>query len=101
MNNFAWVPEAEQMKKTRLYHLMKKLGIEDYDSFYRESIKNIAWFWDEVAKDMKLNWIVPYRQVLDMKDGIAWARWFVDGKINGKGIMAKAGNIPTGICGQR
>ncbi|MGA8944138.1 MAG: AMP-binding protein [Thermoactinomyces sp.] len=82
MNNFAWVPEAEQMEKTRLYHLMKKLGIEDYDSFYRESIKNIAWFWDEVAKDMKLNWIVPYRQVLDMKDGIAWARWFVDGKIN-------------------
>ncbi len=82
MNKPAWVPHTEQMEKTRLYQLMRKLGMKDYDTFYQESIKNIAWFWDEVTKDMKLNWIVPYRQVLDMKDGIAWPRWFKGGKIN-------------------
>lgn len=82
MSKPAWVPQAEQMKKTRLYQLMKKLGIEDYDTFYQESIKDIARFWDEVVKDMKLNWIVPYRQVLDLKNGIAWPRWFEGGKIN-------------------
>ena len=78
----AWVPTPEQMKKTRLYQWMNRLGYQDYDTFYRDSIKNIAWFWDEVVKDMQLSWMVPYRQVMDMKNGIQWTRWFVDGKIN-------------------
>ncbi len=77
-----WVPDREEMEKTRLYRFMKKLGYTDYDRFYEQSIRNIAWLWDEVVKDLELKWIQPYRQVLDMSDGIAWTRWFKDGKIN-------------------
>jgi acetyl-CoA synthetase len=78
----AWVPTPEQTKKTRLYQWMNRLGYQDYDAFYRDSVKNIAWFWDEAVKDMQLRWQVPYRQVMDMSDGILWTRWFVGGKLN-------------------
>lgn len=82
MNQPVWVPTREQMEKTRLFRFMKKLGYSDYDLFYQQSIRNVAWLWDEVVKDLKLEWIQPYRQVMDMSDGIAWTRWFVDGKLN-------------------
>ncbi|SFJ89687.1 AMP-binding protein [Thermoflavimicrobium dichotomicum] len=82
MSQIAWVPQQEQVKKTKLYQFMKKHGFNDYSTFYQQSIRNIAWLWDEVVKDMGLVWIQPYRQVLDMADGIAKTRWFIDGKIN-------------------
>ncbi|WP_089965497.1 acetate--CoA ligase [Lihuaxuella thermophila] len=82
MNQPVWVPDREQMENTRLYRFMQKLGYSDYDLFYEQSIRNIAWLWDEAVKDLGLEWIQPYRQVLDLSDGIAWARWFKDGKIN-------------------
>jgi acetyl-CoA synthetase len=82
MHKPVWFPKQEQMEQTRLYRFMKRLGFRDYDRFYEQSIKNIAWFWDEVVNDLGLRWMMPYRQVLDMSDGIAWTRWFVDGKIN-------------------
>ncbi|MFC7443012.1 AMP-binding protein [Laceyella putida] len=77
-----WFPKQEIIEETRLYRLMQKLGFADYDAFYQASIKDIAWFWDEVVKDMSLDWTVPYREVVDLSDGIAWPRWFVEGKLN-------------------
>ncbi|UWE03121.1 AMP-binding protein [Laceyella sacchari] len=77
-----WFPKREMIEQTRLYRLMHKLGYEDYDAFYQESIKDIGWFWDEVAKDMSLAWTVPYTKAVDLERGIAWPRWFVGGRLN-------------------
>ncbi|MFD1423074.1 AMP-binding protein [Laceyella tengchongensis] len=77
-----WFPKREMIKQTRLYRLMQKLGYEDYDAFYQASIKDIGWFWDEVAKDMSLAWTVPYTNAVDLERGIAWPRWFVGGRLN-------------------
>ncbi|TCS95974.1 AMP-binding protein [Hazenella coriacea] len=82
MGQPAWFPNPEQMEKTRLFRFMKKLGYPDYDSFYEQSIRNVAWLWDEAVKDLDVEWIQPYRQVMDSSDGMAWTRWFIDGKLN-------------------
>lgn len=82
MNKPVWFPKQEMMERTRMFRLMRKLGYSDYDRFYRASIEDIAWFWDEVVKDMALEWTVPYQKVVDLSDGIAWPHWFVQGKLN-------------------
>jgi len=82
MNQPAWIPTQEQMEKTRLYRWMKKLGFDDYDRFYEESVKRLDWFWEEVVQDLELEWTQPYQKVMDQKDGYPWTRWFVGGKIN-------------------
>ena len=77
-----WQMNEEDQKKTRLYQLMQKLGFNDYDRFYQHSIDDIAWFWDEVVKDMGIQWFQPYHQVLDLSQGIMWPTWFTGGKLN-------------------
>lgn len=78
----AWVPEASQIQSMKMFQLMQKNGISDYEEFYQRSVKDTAWFWQTVVQDMELKWYQPYRQVLDTSRGIPWPRWFVDGKLN-------------------
>ncbi|OYD07383.1 acetate--CoA ligase [Paludifilum halophilum] len=77
-----WFPTDEMKKKMRMFQLMEKNGITDYDEFYQRSVRNTPWFWEEVIRDLELEWFHPYRQVLDSSDGVPWSRWFVDGKLN-------------------
>jgi acetyl-CoA synthetase len=82
MSQPVWFPKPEEMKQTRLYRFMNKLGYQDYDAFYQQSVRDVAWFWEEVVKDLGLEWSRPYSRVMDTSGGIAWTRWFVDGKLN-------------------
>ncbi len=82
MNKAAWIPTQQQIEQTRLYQLMQKNGFSDYDEFYRKSIEDIAWYWDEVVKDLELEWFQPYKETVNLDNGIPWARWFIEGKIN-------------------
>ncbi|WP_328591328.1 AMP-binding protein [Paenibacillus albiflavus] len=66
----------------KLVQFMRKLGFEDYDAFYAESIGDIRWFWDQVVQDMQIPWLKPYHQVLDSSRGFAWPHWFVNGELN-------------------
>ncbi|HWC32577.1 MAG TPA: AMP-binding protein, partial [Actinomycetota bacterium] len=40
------------------------------------------WFWDAVVQDLDIELTTPYERVLDISDGVPWARWFVGGKTN-------------------
>lgn len=81
-NQAVWFPSDEQMKSYRLYKWMKSLGFQDYDSFYKKSVDDIAWFWGEVVKELHLNWHKHYEHVLQTNEDWKYARWFVNGKIN-------------------
>lgn len=82
MNQPAWIPSKETIKNSRLFKFMGKFGITDVDEFCQQSIRNVAWLWEEAVKDLGIQWIQSYRQVLDQSDGIERARWFLDGKMN-------------------
>jgi acetyl-CoA synthetase len=77
-----WSPDGEYVKQTRLFQWMNKLGYTDYDAFYRQSIDDISWFWEEVIKELDIRWEEPYRNVLDRSKGIQWPIWFEHGKLN-------------------
>ncbi|MGQ0550510.1 MAG: acetate--CoA ligase [Armatimonadota bacterium] len=75
-------PDPAQARASRLHHFIEQHALADYDALYRRSIEDPAWFWGAVAADLGLEWIRPYRQVLDTSRGIAWARWFTGGQTN-------------------
>src|SRR4051794_1948790 len=57
-------------------------AIERFEDLERRSIDDPDWFWDAVVKFLDIDFSTSYRQVLDVSDGIPWARWFVGGETN-------------------
>ncbi|WP_409293161.1 AMP-binding protein [Peribacillus sp. SCS-37] len=77
-----WFPSEEYKKSTRLYNWMEKLGFEDYDSFFLQSIDDVSWFWEEAVKELGIAWHRPYKKTLDLSSGLKYPKWFQGGKMN-------------------
>ncbi|WP_028777807.1 AMP-binding protein [Shimazuella kribbensis] len=82
MKQSVWIPTQEQIELSRLYAFMKKLGFDNWDDFYQYSTRDVSRFWGDVVEDMNMVWNKPYRQVLQLDEGNAFPRWFVEGEIN-------------------
>ena len=61
---------------------MKKHNISSLDELSIKSKNNLEWFWESVDKDIGIIWDEPYTKTLDISNGIAWSKWFVNGKTN-------------------
>jgi len=61
---------------------MQKHDISSLEELSQKAKSDLEWFWQSVDKDIGLVWDVPYTKTLDVSKGIAWAKWFVDGKTN-------------------
>lgn len=76
-----WVPPAGSVSARRLWQFMRRHGFEDYQGFLEQS-RDPHWFYPRVIEDLALTWPVPYRELMDASDGVAWTRWFVGGQTN-------------------
>ena len=61
---------------------MKKHDILSLDELCIKSKNNLEWFWESVDKDLGIVWDEEYTKTLDSSNGIAWSKWFVNGKTN-------------------
>jgi acetyl-CoA synthetase len=75
-------PSPELIKRSYVSTLMKTLGATNLESLRKVSTLDISKFWDTVVADTEIEWFHRYTKTLDTSDGIEWARWFIDGKIN-------------------
>jgi acetyl-CoA synthetase len=75
-----WFPA--DATSTNVGRFMAAHGIERFEDLERRSIDDPRWFWDAVVKFLDIDFPTPYHDVLDVSDGIPWARWFVGGRTN-------------------
>ena len=61
---------------------MRRLGTETLEDFIRYSQDHLEEFWDQLSRELGIEWFEPYRQVLDASRGVEWCRWFLPGKLN-------------------
>src|SRR5205823_2341904 len=73
-----WFPADPS--STNVGRFMAAQGIQRFEDLERRSIDEPEWFWDAVVKFLGIDFPTRYRYVLDLSDGIPWARWFVGGK---------------------
>lgn len=81
-NQAVWFPDEKAMKQTRLYKWMNKLGFNHYDEFYKKSIEDIGWFWNEATLELGIQWYKKYEEPLQTSTDWKYTKWFVDGKMN-------------------
>jgi acetyl-CoA synthetase len=77
-----WKPDQQFIARTNVFRFMQRLGIASREEFLRFSRDDSEKFYDELVKEMGIEWNEPYTKVLDTSLGVEWARWFVGGKLN-------------------
>lgn len=77
-----WSPPAEAIAAAQSTALARHLGLLDYEELLEYAAREPEAFWDATTRWLDLDWQRPWSQVIDTSDGIAWARWFVDGRLN-------------------
>ena len=61
---------------------MRLRGIGTLGELRQASVHCHQWFWDEILRDMGLEWTRRYTQLRDSARGFPWTRWFIGGQIN-------------------
>jgi acetyl-CoA synthetase len=77
-----WLPPEDAWATTRVGRFGGQHGCGDLGTLHARSIDDPAWFWDAVVQHLGIPFAVPYEDVLDESDGIAWTRWFTGGRTN-------------------
>jgi acetyl-CoA synthetase len=77
-----WEPTPDVIERSRLRRFMDRHGIADVPELLRRSTEDLEWFWDAVVQDLGIRFDRPYDRVVDLSDGIEWARWFPGGRMN-------------------
>jgi acetyl-CoA synthetase len=98
-SRWAWQPTQEWSAQTNVWRFMKRLGFQDAAEFLKFSREEPERFWDELSREIGIDWFRPYGKVLDDSRGVEWCRWFINGKLNiawncldrhARGVRAKA-----------
>ena len=82
MGPMIWEPSRETVERTNVWRFLRRLGFPGLEAFLRFSRDEPERFWDEMMREMGVEWFEPYRQVLDAGRGPEWAQWFLGGKLN-------------------
>jgi acetyl-CoA synthetase len=77
-----WEPSRQFAESTNVWRFMRRLGFKDREAFLQFSRENPERFWDQILREMQVEWFTPYRQVMDLSHGPEWARWFQGGTLN-------------------
>ena len=88
MNNILWVPSKESISKTHIYNLQKNINnkfnlrLNSYNDMHQWSIDNIELFWSIMWKNLDIIYSKKYSSVIDNKNIMPGANWFLDAKLN-------------------
>lgn len=77
-----WEPSPEFVRSTNVWRFMQRLGFDDREAFLRFSRDEPERFWDEMVRELGIEWFQPYTQVLDSSRGPEWTTWFTGGQLN-------------------
>jgi len=80
--DFKFIPSEKQIQESNIFQFMQKHNISSLEELSDKSKNNLEWFWQAVDKDIGIVWDEPYTKTLDDSQGIAWSKWFVNGKTN-------------------
>jgi acetyl-CoA synthetase len=82
VSDIVWRATAEYVERANVTRFMGAHGIDTYEDLVRRSLEDVEWFWAAVVEDLGIEFFTPWERVLDISDGIPWAKWFVGGTTN-------------------
>ena len=79
---YAWTPSPELIEQSNLQAFIRFTGMKDFDALMARADADPAWSAEQVLKFSDFRFYKPYTQMLDLSEGIEWARWCVGATTN-------------------
>lgn len=77
-----WWPDHDTVENANLTRFMRALGIESFEALNEYASAQPAEFNDALIRFLDYRFQRPYEQVLDLGEGLPFARWCVGGQTN-------------------
>lgn len=77
-----WWPDAKTLEDANLTRFMRALGVDSFDALNAFASADPAAFNDALIRFLDYRFQKPYDQVLDLSEGLPFARWCVGGTTN-------------------
>lgn len=82
MSDYIWQPTAERIAHANVTRLASAYGITSIDELRARSVADPQWYWNAAIQDLGIPFTEPYRQILDLSNGVEMPDWFVGGEFN-------------------
>jgi acetyl-CoA synthetase len=76
VSDVVWRPDSELLRTSNVARFMAAEHLESFERLVARSIDEPEWFWDAVVRFCDFDFATPYAHVLDVSDGIPFAKWF-------------------------
>ncbi len=91
-----WRPTPAYVEGSHLQRFMQRYGIASVDALLRRSTDDVGWFWEAVLDYLDIRFCKPYEKILDLSDGLPWAKWCIGAELNiTENCLDKWLNTPT------
>jgi acetyl-CoA synthetase len=77
-----WRPDAAMVEGANLTRFMRELGVDSFEALNEGASRDPAWFHDALIRFLDYRFERPYERVLDLGEGLPFARWCVGGVTN-------------------
>lgn len=77
-----WIPSTEQIQTTHITDLMAELNLDSYPTLHAWSVTHRADFWEVMIRRLGIQFSQPYKQILDLSQGVENPQWLVDARLN-------------------
>lgn len=77
-----WWPDRATVEDANLTRFMRALGVDSFESLNERASADPAGFNDALIRFLDYRFQRPYDQVLDLSQGLSFARWCVGGTTN-------------------
>lgn len=81
-HKIAWEPTEYYATESNVVEFMDKYGYDEYDELIPNTENDLSDIWGDMAEDAGIVWRDSYDDVVDMSDGVEFAHWYTDGKLN-------------------
>lgn len=77
-----WQPTPDYVASSNLMQFLQAEGLDDFAALSKRSDADPTWYWRAVMRHFRVAFYKPYEQILDISQGLPWARWCVGGSTN-------------------
>ena len=77
-----WKPSKEIIEQSNIYKMMQKIGVDNYDDFWKWSVVNKEVFWEATVQNLGIKLAKQYTSILDISKGVENPQWLKNAKLN-------------------